>query len=73
MSYLIDRSIVLRDREVIAVITTRRRGVNTGILLADGSVVMTLTRAKTLRNAVESSARRCKGLIWLNDRRRRRL
>ena len=71
MTYVIDRHLVVWDAQVVAILAARSRQTNGHWLLRDGSVVKTRTRAKTLINRL-GQTRRCKGLLWLNDRRKRR-
>ena len=55
MGYMIDRRHAFLDREVIAVIALRQRGVRSRVFLRDGSLYQTLTRPKTFRRKPEES------------------
>ncbi len=69
MGYIIDRQHVMRDSELVSVLSVRDRRVRSHVLLSDGSLVKTLTRPKLLIRALEQLRMGRKGLAWINDRR----
>ena len=66
MSYLIERSRALRDREVVAVLAFRRGKTRSRIILRDNSLVHTLTRPKTLARQANDATRQ--GATWWTQR-----
>lgn len=49
MAYVLDRARAFWDRELVAILAIRRRGVRSRVLLSDGSLAQTLTRPRTFR------------------------
>lgn len=70
MAYLIDHERAVRDRQIVAILRVQRRDMNSQLLLADGSVMSTRTRAVTFRHlfARLTSTHTTEGLVWVNDR-----
>jgi len=48
MGYVIDRRAAFHETELVAILSVRRRGVRSRLLLRDGSLYHTLTRPQTL-------------------------
>lgn len=69
MGYIIDRQCVMRDSELVGVLSVRDRRVRSHVLMSDGSLVKTLTRPKLLIRALGQLQVGRKGLAWINDRR----
>ena len=66
MSYLIDRTRALWDREVVAVLAFRRGKTRSRAVLRDNSLYHTLTRPKTLARRANDPTRQ--GATWRKPR-----
>ena len=66
MGYLIDRHEAFRETELVAIISLRRRGVRSRLLLRDGSLRHTLTRPGTLVRRLRGAPQLCDEAQWPN-------
>ena len=58
MPYLIERTRALCDKNIVAVLNVRKRGVRTQLILKDNSLHHTRTRTRTLIHRANVSAAR---------------
>ena len=70
MAYIMSAQQAFRDTDVVAILKIRHRGMNSHVLLSDGSFAKSRTRATTFRRMLQASGRSDKGLVWINDRRK---
>ena len=66
MGYLIDRHEAFRETELVAIISLRRRGVRSRLLLRGGSLRHTLTRPGTLVRRLRGAPQQHEGDRWQN-------
>ena len=71
--YWIDRAQAFLNEHMVAILTVRQRGARSRILLADGSLVQTLTRCSTIQRKLRTGDERLmrlmgvrglKGVVW---------
>ena len=55
MGYVVDRAGAVRADDVVAILSVRQHGARSRLLLLDGSLFQTPTRARTVRRALEGA------------------
>ncbi|MBI3319615.1 MAG: hypothetical protein HYZ89_03405 [Candidatus Omnitrophica bacterium] len=55
MPYLIDRQQAFWDRELVAILSIRQRRVRSRVLLRDGSMAPSMTRARAFRRKLKDA------------------
>ena len=66
IGYVLERRCALRDNELVVVLSVRKRGVRSRIVLADGSSVDTLTRPRAFIRKTTQRFTTRQGLVWPN-------
>ena len=62
--YWIDREQAFLDENVLAILAVRQRGARSHVLLADGSLVQTLTRCPTIQRKLRIGDYGLRGVVW---------